>query len=132
MSHIPSIGDVYRLFCTQTFPNKNKFLIYMGAAAGNNRCLFLYINSEITSFLQRDPTSRKCFIPISSNDYEFLDHDSFVDCYDANTEFTLNIVPASKLVGSVDNNLLEQAYPIIEVSESLPRWVIREILSFRT
>jgi hypothetical protein len=75
---MPEIWRVYRVInCRHTHPRKNKFVVivckdleYMG---------FL-INSSINQYISKRLYLLKCQVLMSSSDYGFLPHDSYLDC----------------------------------------------------
>jgi len=70
-------GRVIYIFCPFTDPPKEKFLIivYWGT-----KPLLFVVNSRVPEFIKRKPELSKCQVPITSLDYDFLDHDSFINC----------------------------------------------------
>jgi len=70
-------GQVLYLFCEFTNPQKEKYLVL--ACPGNRPLLFI-INSAIHPFIAGRPYLLKCQVRLSASDYDFLDHDSFIDC----------------------------------------------------
>jgi len=70
-------GQVLFLFCKFTNPQKEKYLV---VACTGKRPLLFVINSRIHPFIEKQPVLLKCQVKLSASDYDFLDHDSFVDC----------------------------------------------------
>ncbi len=70
-------GQVLYLFCDFTFPPKEKYALV--AAVEPTPLLFL-INSTIAAFIQRRAELAACQVALSAIDYDFLSHDSFIDC----------------------------------------------------
>ncbi len=77
-------GCIIYLYCHFTTPPKDKYLL---VASTNPRPLCLVINSEIRDFILRRPHLHSCQVPLQKADYNFFDHDSYVDCLDAITDF---------------------------------------------
>lgn len=74
------IGMVLHLFCNFTTPQKYNSLILVCL---NPKPLLLLINSKVNEFALIQPRLRQCHIPINMANYDFLDHDSFIDCSEA-------------------------------------------------
>ena len=70
-------GQVLFLFCKFTNPQKEKYLVVV---CTGKRPFLLIINSRIHPFIAKRPDLLKCQVKLSASDYDFLDHDSFVDC----------------------------------------------------
>ena len=70
-------GRIVYLFSTFTTPEKEKYLVigYWGDTP-----LVLAINSRINAFKQDHPELLRCQVLIRADDYDFLDHDSYIDC----------------------------------------------------
>lgn len=70
-------GQVVYLFSRFTNPAKEKYLViaYYGP-----RPLLFTINSRIHPFIARRPELNKCQVKVRAADYDFLDHDSYIDC----------------------------------------------------
>jgi hypothetical protein len=73
-------GTVIRTHFTETNPPKIKLYVVLGAS--NDKIVFgvVLINSQVNPNIFRNPIVRGWHVPISSSDYDFLQHDSFVDC----------------------------------------------------
>ena len=77
-------GQVLYLFCGFTNPQKEKYLVL---ACPGTRPLLFVINSGIHPFIARQPDLLKCQVWLSTSDYNFLEHDSFVNCAEVIDEF---------------------------------------------
>lgn len=73
-------GTVIRTHVSFTHPPKVKLFVVLGA--NKERIVFglLLINSQVNPHIFRDPIIRSWHIPLKAMDYDFLSHDSFVDC----------------------------------------------------
>lgn len=71
-----------------------KFFVVIGE---NDKELvgFFFINSWINSFIQRKPEMLKLQFPISDEDYDFLSHNSFLNCS------SLTTIDKAKLSNSI-------------------------------
>lgn len=70
-------GRVLYLFCGFTNPPKDKLLVLLYSSLTP---LLFVINSRIHPFIQKHPELLKCQVVIRASDYDFLQHDSFIDC----------------------------------------------------
>ena len=70
-------GRVLYLFCEFTIPPKEK---YLALVCRKPRPLLFAVNSSLTSFVEKRPDFRKCQVSLSTRDYDFLRHDSFLNC----------------------------------------------------
>jgi len=71
-------GRICYLHCSFTRPHpKNKFLVLLAISP---KPVFFVINSEISAFIQAREPLLSCQILLPAGEYEFLDHDSYVDC----------------------------------------------------
>ncbi len=57
-----------------------KFLIVAGVAEDRVLVCAVFINSEINPYIQKRPRMLSCQVKLKSNDYDFLSHDSYVNC----------------------------------------------------
>lgn len=73
--------EIYHLYCTQTTPDKYKFIVVVCVAP--TFCLGLPINSRINRFIEDRPHLLPCEASITAAEHSFLKYDSFVDCRDA-------------------------------------------------
>ena len=70
-------GRVLYLFCEFTILPKEK---YIALVCRKPRPLLFAVNSLLTSFVEKRPDFRKCQVSLSARDYDFLRHDSFLNC----------------------------------------------------
>jgi len=70
-------GQVLYLFCEFTTPAKEKYLVL--ACPGGQPLLFI-MNSAIHPFIERRPELRRCQVLLRAAEYDFLDHDSYINC----------------------------------------------------
>lgn len=74
------VGAVLRLFVEDTNPPKVKFFIVIGLTEDRVSLASIYINSDVNMVINYSQELRDLHLPLSANDCDFLDHDSFVDC----------------------------------------------------
>lgn len=105
------VGKVLRLFCEFTTPRKDKYLALVHLA---DYPLFLVINSRIPRLAQSNAAMLKCQVPISAADHGFLDHDSYVNCAQVVSDFTLRGIKAQllsspgRVVGELSDSTRQQ------------------------
>jgi len=58
----------------------NKFLVIAGVKDNRIMVCSVIINSIINSYIQRRPRMLSCQVLLKGDDYEFLSHDSYVNC----------------------------------------------------
>lgn len=58
----------------------NKFLVIAGVEDNRIMVCSVIINSIINSYIQRRPRMLSCQVLLKGDDYEFLSHDSYVNC----------------------------------------------------
>lgn len=72
-------GQVLYLYCDFITPEHRKYLVLLVSNA-KPRPLFFFINSRVHPFAQRRPELLACQVRIGVGTYDFLDHDSYIDC----------------------------------------------------
>ncbi len=83
-------GWVLYLYCEFTNPHKEKYVLL---ASYDTPPLLFVINSEINSYKRSKPDLLNCQVQLKASDYDFLLHDSYVDC--------------SKVINCVDKGQIE-------------------------
>lgn len=73
-------GTVIRTHFTETNPPKIKLFVVLGGSKDKIVFGVVLINSQINPHIFRSSALRSWHVPILSSDYEFLSHDSFIDC----------------------------------------------------
>lgn len=89
-------GSVIRAQFVETHPPKIKLYVVLGASKDKVVFGVVLINSRINPHLFRDPMIRSWHIPIACSDYEFLQHDSFIDCTQIFEKATPELLEAIK------------------------------------
>ena len=79
-------GAIFHCYCEFTTPAKHKFIVI--GRAQPPTIVFL-INSDISPWLQARPHLRDCQVGIHKSDHDFLTHDSFLDCTQAERRVSL-------------------------------------------
>jgi hypothetical protein len=81
-------GYVYYLFCDNTKPPKNKYLVLLSL----DPILWFFINSENCSLVQHDKSLLDRQIPLIRIPYHtFLDYDSYINCLDVQEYEDINL-----------------------------------------
>jgi hypothetical protein len=70
-------GQILYLYCEFISPPKDKFLVLI--CDGGIPLLFI-INSNIGLYVADRPDLLNCQVQLNATDYDFLDHDSFINC----------------------------------------------------
>ena len=70
-------GQVLYLFCGFTNPPKDKYLVLAHPGA---RSLVFVVNSQIHPFIANRGHLLGCQVRLNDSEYDFLDHDSYVNC----------------------------------------------------
>lgn len=78
-----SAGSVIRVKCDFITPPKIKLLLVLRVSP---EVLVYVINSEINQFIRKRPELLKCQVTICAADYDFLRHDSVINCSEVKTE----------------------------------------------
>lgn len=74
------IGSILRLMVTDTVPPKIKRLIVVGMDTEKVMLATVFINTEINPYIFNSKELQELQLPLESQEHDFLDHDSFVDC----------------------------------------------------
>lgn len=72
-------GRVLYVLCDFTTPRKYKYLVLMCPDAQPHPLLFV-VNSRISDYLRKRPHLLACQVAIRAADYDWLRHDSYIDC----------------------------------------------------
>lgn len=70
-------GRVLYLRCDFTNPPKEKYIVVV---APEDPPLILIVNSNVAAFINAQPDLKNCQVTLRAADYDFLRHDSFLDC----------------------------------------------------
>ncbi len=79
--------QVLRLFCKFTTPPKNKHMLIVGVEP---RPLLLMVNSQIHPYIKSRAYLKSCQVLLPASEHLFLAHDSYVDCRNVCTTFSLD------------------------------------------
>lgn len=81
-------GRVVYLFCDWITDPHDKYLAIVGPVTATRPLMFV-INSRICPYVQSRPHLLQGQLRISASDYDFLHHDSYINCSQARKEFDL-------------------------------------------
>ena len=76
------VGSVIRVFVKDTTPPKVKYFIVIGFSDDKVLLGTVFINSTINQNIFNTEYLKGLNIPLDSQMYDFIDHNSFVDCSD--------------------------------------------------
>jgi len=125
-------GRVLYLFCPFTEPPKEKYAILL--RLGNPTLLFL-INSRIHDYIANRPDLAACQLLITQSDYEFLAHDSYIDCSNAIDDFSDKDVldqiigDISRVKGTLNPRTIQDMKRIVRQARTISAFHARIILS---
>lgn len=74
------IGDVLKLFVTDTNPPKYKYFFVLGISQDQISLASFYVNSVVNLNVNNNPELVKYNVEIRQEDYPFLDYNSYLDC----------------------------------------------------
>jgi hypothetical protein len=80
-------GQVLKLFCSFTNPPKEKFLLVVSVNPAI--CIFI-INTSIHPFIKSKYDLLESQVLIKKEDYQFLDHDSYIACHEIINHFSMD------------------------------------------
>ncbi len=115
-------GAVIKLFCEFATPPKEKRLLVVSILP---EPLLLVINSDINEYKQKRPYLRSQQVCIRAADYEFLDHDSYIDCSRVRDEFTQadieQVITAdtTRILGAINPDSIAEIMTVVDDSVTL-------------
>ena len=89
-------GQILYLWCDFTNPPKDKFLLLV---CTEERPLLFIINSRINEYLEKRPELFACQITLEAREYDFLSHDSFLDCSNV-----VDVMDRDDIIGQIASN----------------------------
>lgn len=115
-------GSVLRIHVTNTNPPKIKRFVVLSTCDHKVCVGYLFINSEINPNCFPNQKLRDLHLPLSIDECDFLDHDSFLDCSDIKeieVEKLTEIISRdpSRHIGHLPSSYLQRA---IETVKSAP------------
>lgn len=73
-------GSVIRFFSPETHPPKIKRFIVVAHSFDKKQFAKVFINTEPAPFIQRNPVLFALQLPILPEEFNFLEHKSYIDC----------------------------------------------------
>jgi len=125
-------GSVLFLFCPFTQPPKEKYALLL--SLGDPTLLFL-INSRIHDYIANRPDLAACQLLIAQSDYEFLAHDSYIDCSRVRDDLSHKdvldqiIAHPSRLKGTLNPTTIQDVQCIVRHARTISPFLKRIILS---
>ena len=111
------VGSVIYMHCAFTTPPKNK---YMVVASLEPQLLVLLINTEINEYYKKQNLDI-FHVEIDQENHNFLDHNSYANCIEAHTAFSLTDLKSQILTnyaqihsGWLTDECLEQVYHAVK------------------
>ncbi|WP_349646809.1 hypothetical protein [Candidatus Parabeggiatoa sp. HSG14] len=116
--------QVLRLFCHFTTPPKNKHVLTVSLYP---RPLLLMVNSQIHPYIKNRAYLKSCQVLLRASEHLFLAHDSYVDCRNVCTTFSLNDIVAQvhadrqRIKGFISDEAQTQVIAAIKVCPALEK-----------
>jgi hypothetical protein len=116
--------QLIRLFCQFTKPPKNKLLLLLGIYS---EPFFLMVNSKIHPYIETRAFLKSTQVLLKNSEHYFLAHDSYIDCREVYTTFSLNDVvtqvqsDSQRIRGFVNEETQEQVIAAIKASPVLEK-----------
>ena len=114
--------QLLRLYCEFTTPAKNKHLLLISLYPNP---LLLMINSKIHPYIKSQACLKATQVLLSVNDHYFLPHDSYIDCREVYTTFSLNDIvkqlqkDKQRIKGFINEEAQDQVIAAIKASPVL-------------
>jgi hypothetical protein len=128
-------GRVVYLFCEFTVPKpKDKYLL-LGCI--DPLPLFFVINSEVSDFIKERAHLLRCQARLDVASHDFLDHDSFIACHEAKSEFSVDDInkqllsDMDRIKGMISNDVRDQVLAAVKACTVLPNrekvWILKAL-----
>ncbi len=91
-------GQVFYLWCDFTTTPKDKYVVLV--CPDTESPLFFVVNSSVHPFVARKPDVAECQVELRACDYDFLHHDSFLNCAEV-----IDCFSEAELVGQLQAGL---------------------------
>ena len=109
-------GRVLYLFCEFTTPPKEK---YLAIVCRKPRPLLFLVNSLVSSLVEKNSDLRKCQVSLSARDYDFLRHDSFLNCSEVIDSLQVDeivdqlVADATRIKGSLNEITIQEITQVV-------------------
>jgi len=123
---------ILRLFCQFTTPPKNKHMLLVCI---NPRPLLFMVNSQIHPYIRSKSYLKSCQVLLSVNQHFFLAHDSYADCRNVCTTFSITDIVTQvraderRMKGFISEQAQEQVIAAIKFCPVLERHYKESILA---
>ncbi len=128
-------GQVLYLLCPFTDPAKDKYLVLVHPRPGP---LLFRINSGIRPYVENRSNLKDCQVQIKASEYEFLTHDSYIDCSQVIYSFTEAditeqlLADISRVKGQLAITTREKLIAVVQKAPTIsPRYKKRIIASLQ-
>ncbi len=125
-------GRVFYLSCDFTTPPKDKYLLLVCIEP---RPLFFVINSRIHDYIKKRPEMLSRQVCLAAGEYDFLEHDSYVNCADAIDFFHIKDIEQQVLKsldrtkGSISQEARKQVISVVKGSQTINKlykgWILK-------
>ena len=128
-------GRVVYLFCEFIIPKpKDKYLL---VCCIDPLPLFFVINSEVSDFIKERDHLLRCQAKLDVATHDFLDHDSYIACHEAKSEFTGGDISKQllsdmgRIKGMISNDVRDQVLAAVKACTVLPSrekvWILKAL-----
>jgi hypothetical protein len=128
-------GRVVYLFCEFTVPKpKDKYLLL---CCVDPLPLFFVINSKVSDFIKERDHLLRCQARLDVASHGFLDHDSFIACHEAKSEFSVDDInkqllsDMDRIKGMISNDVRDQVLAAVKTCTVLPNrekvWILKAL-----
>ncbi len=124
--------QLIRLFCQFTTPPKNKLLLLLGIYP---EPLFLMVNSKIHPYIESRASLKSSQVLLKNSEHYFLAHDSYIDCREVYTTFSLNDIvtqvqnDSQRIRGFINEETQDQVIAAIKASPILEKQYKKIVLA---
>ncbi len=124
--------QIIRLYCEFTTPPKNKYFLIVKIEP---QPLLFMVNSRIHPYVRSRAYLNQCQARLKANQNLFLTHDSYVDCREVCTKFSLNDILTQvqtdmrRIKGFISTESQEQVIAAIKISPVLEQKYKNEIVA---
>jgi len=124
-------GQVLYLFCRFTTPPKDKYLSLLHL---EKRPLLFIINSKIPQFIAERPSMLKSQVKLCSTDYDFLEHDSYINCAEVRDDFdeleirNQILVDVGRIRGELNPITKREIIEVVKDSKTISKYHMKLII----
>lgn len=128
-------GRVVYLFCEFTVPKPKYKYLLVGCV--DPLPLFFVINSEVSDFIREHRNLFRCQVQLDVASHDFLDHNSFIACHEAISEFSTDDInkqllsDMDRIKGMISNDVRDQVIAAVKACTVLSNrekvWVLKAL-----